>query len=581
MRLRTISFFVCLATTASAEPTSLTGTYSAYEEGAIRAAEARLGRRRDPSPEGKTIERIDFVRLDPIEPRDPLPVALDVLHSTSREHVVRRNLLVAEGQPWRGVLVDESARNLRKLRQLSVVVCVPVTGSTPDRVQLLVITKDVWSLYVDFDLAMTSGGLESLTLEPKETNIAGLHHAALARFVLEPRTMTLGATYEIPRVEGRWLSVAVDANAVVNRDDGAIEGGYGSAKVQRPLFSSRTDWAWSTGTTFANRVRRRYVNAEVASFTPPDGGTPIPWSWRERSVVQNGKLTRSFGWAAKNDLSFGFSASHTQYMVDSPAAAASAFRAAAVPIGEDRVGPFVEWHAYRSDFLRTYDLAGLALQEDHRLGHDVQVRLYPVVGALGSTHDVLGAYAGASYGVALGDGLARGAVETTIEVQDREVRDGSVKGSFTIATPRFAHGRLLFAATALNRFANYLNAQSFLGGESLLRGYPTRYAVGKDLVTSNVEYRTASVDLAAVQVGAAAFYDVGDAFSGFDRIRPKQSVGGGLRIVFPQIDRSVLRLDVGVPLTDGPRPADVPPVSLFLAFHQAVGLPVVGGGLVP
>ena len=29
-----------------------------------------------------------------------------------------------------------------------------------------------------------------ITLEPKETNIAGIHHAATGRFVLEPKTQT-------------------------------------------------------------------------------------------------------------------------------------------------------------------------------------------------------------------------------------------------------------------------------------------------------------------------------------------------------------------------------------------------------
>jgi hypothetical protein len=571
---------------------SLTGAYSDYERLAIRDAEKALGARVDPSPEGKTIERIDFVRLDPIDANDPLPSALDHVHTTSKVHVLRRTILVTEGQPWRTVLVDESARNLRRLQQLSLVVCVPMNGSSPDRVRLVVLTKDVWSLYVDFDLAVTSGGLESLDLEPKESNIAGLHHAALGRFVLEPRTVTLGAGYEIPRLDGRWLTLAVDANAVIDKASGAVEGGFGSANVQRPLFSSRTDWSWATGTTFSNRVRRRYVNAAVATFTPPDavpGALPVPWSWRERSVTQDGQLVRSFGWETKNDLSLGASFSHAAYdatggpSVDPRSVAA--FTRAAVPVGEDRVGPFVQWHGYRSDFLRTFDLDTLALQEDHRLGHDVVVRGYPVLRALGSSRDLFGGYVGAAFGAALGDGVARAAVEATVEAEPRRVSDGSVKGSLTVATPRFGPraiaSRLVFAATALNRFENYLNVQSFLGGDTLLRGYPSRYLAGKDLVATNLEYRSRSLDLVAIQLGVVGFYDVGDAFTGFDQLRPKQSVGGGLRIVFPQIDRTVLRIDLGVPVTPGSRPEGVPPLSLFVAFHQALALPAIGDAHAP
>src|SRR5262249_28872567 len=154
------------------------------------------------------------------------------------------------------------------------------------------------------------------------------------------------------------------------------------------------------------------------------------WSWRERSVEQSGRITRSFGWATKNDVSLGMSLSHKRYEVEGAAAGdprtVAAFRAAAVPIGEDRIGPFLEWRGYRNDFLRTFDLQGLALQEDHRLGHDAVVRAYPVLRALGSTRDVLGLSAGAAYTVPLGDGLARVAAEAVIETQGDRVADGLV-----------------------------------------------------------------------------------------------------------------------------------------------------------
>jgi hypothetical protein len=602
--------FFGYSTVARAEPSSITGSYSAYEMTAINDAlrsknkevsKLNVAIAIDPSPEGKIIERIEFVRLDPIDQHDPIPTALDKVHTTSKPYVLRRTLLasVTEGQPYRRVLVDESARNLRKLRQLSLVILVPITadGAKEDHVTLLVITKDVWSLYVDFDLAVTSGGLESLTLEPKETNIAGIHHAALGRFVLEPQTVTLGASYEVPRVDGRWLSILADANAVMNREEeGGLEGGYGQLRAQRPLFSSRTEWSWSSGFTLSNRIRRRYSNAEVKTFeaAPPIPGgalekTSVPWMYRERLFSQDASVTRSFGWETKNDFTLGAALTHSRY--EPPAspnidpAALAAFTKAAVPIGENRVGPFLQWHSYRSDFLRTIDLAGLGLQEDHRLGHDIYLRAYPVLRAFGSTRDLIGGYGGAAYSLPLGDGVVRAAVESTVEARtskDADVTDASIKGSITIATPRFGPkaiaGRFIFGVSALNRIENYLNAQSFLGGESLLRGYPSRYFAGKDFLTSNIEYRTRSIDLSAILLSAAAFYDVGDAFSGFDHLDPKQSVGGGLRIVFPQIDRAVLRVDVGVPITSEARGPDLPPVSVFIAFHQPLALPSLSGG---
>ena len=588
---RSLSFSLLLAfalapRTAAADPRSLTGAYSDYEQQAVRDAQAQVGGALDPAPEGKIIERIEIVRLDPIDAHDGIPTAVDVVHTTSRPWVLRRELLVREGDAWHGVAVDESARNLRKLSQLSLVVCVPLVGSAPDRVRLLVITKDVWSLYVDLDLAVTGGGIESLTLEPKEANIAGLQHTALGRFVLEPKTFALGASYQIPRLDGRYLGLAVDGNVVVNRESGQLEGSYGSASIEKPLVTSHTEWAWGFGTTFADRVRRRYVNAAVATFTPDaPGAAPVPWVYRERTFEEHAKLTRSFGWETKNDLSLGASLQHAKFgVLDDPTLdprSVAAFQRAVVPTGEDRAGPFLQWHGYTSNYLRTLDLDTLGLQEDHRLGHDLWLRVYPTLRALGSTRDFVGTYAGAAYAVPLGDGLARASVESTVEATPHQLSDASIRGELGIVTPRFLVGRLFFDVTASSRYRNYLNIQSFVGGDSQLRGYPSRYLVGKDYLTSNIEFRSRSIALGSVLLGAVAFYDVGDAFSGFDHLSPKQAVGGGLRIVFPQIERAVLRLDVGVPIVSGVRPADVPPVSFFVAFHQALTLPSPGAGLGP
>jgi len=59
------------------------------------------------------------------------------------------------------------------------------------------------------------------------------------------------------------------------------------------------------------------------------------------------------------------------------------------------------------------------------------------------------------------------------------------------------------------------------------------------------------------------------------------SAGLGLRFVFPQFDRTALRLDFGFPFSARPLPGDVPRFSFYVAFHQAVALPVVGAGKGP
>jgi hypothetical protein len=563
---------------ADEAPISTTFAYSTYELDAIRSAESVVGSSVDPAPTGKVVERIDTVRLDPIEERDPLPLGVDRLHTTTKPDVILREVLVRVGEPFSQLAVDETARNLRTLPQLSLVLCVPMRGSATDRVRLVVITKDVWSLYPDFDFAITSGGLENLLLEPKETNLMGRQETLLGRLVLQPKSWSLGVGYVVPRLSGRWLTLTADGNVILNRATGSPEGSFGTVSIARPLYSTRTEWAWSTAMTWRDELYRRYTNAEVATFE----GT-LPWQYRSRKIDQQASVTRSFGWAKKLDVTLGVDAAREIYRVPEDTSydpkTVDRFVLAALPTGETRVGPFAQVRAYTTDFVRILDFETLGLQEDYRTGHDLVVRAYPVIKALGSSRDLLGMRAAAAYTIGIGDGLARAWIDAVTEAESSRITDGSVSADLRLVSPRTGLGRIVLDATATNRWRNYLNRTSTVGGDDRLRGYPTRFFVGKDTAATNVEFRTRPVEFASCQFGGAVFYDVAGAFDGFDHVQTGHTVGFGLRAVFPQIERVVLRGDIGFPIGGG-LPPGVAPASFLVTFGQAfraAGIPAPFG----
>jgi hypothetical protein len=513
--------------------------------------------------------------------------ALNSLHTLSKEHVIRRELLLHEGDAYVQVLMDEVARNMRARMpfEVSLVVLVPVVSSEPGKVDVLVITKDVWSLRLGFDIAATAGGLEKLVIVPEETNVAGLHHTLLTRFEMWPASLTFGLGYAIPRFGDSWIGASATGSVSYNRQQGQLEGSAVDISVGQPLYSTRTDWAWSSEAKYAVGVVRRYSNAEVFLFdsrTTPDRDR-IPFEYKSRSALGTVGVTRSFGWALKNDFGLSFNAASASYDTFdlskyNPIAAAD-FRARALPIGETRVYPMASFHSYKADYLRTLDIATLALQEDYQLGHDVLVSVYPVLSDLGSTRGLVGVSARAGYTVPMGDGLVRGSVTSVNEDASGTITDGSVGGSLGVVTPRiFGWGRFVMNASFLNRYKNYLNAQSYVGGSDRLRGYPTAFFFGKDTIFYNLEYRSSSFEFLKTQIGGVAFFDAGDAAQGFDMLRAKQSVGAGIRILFPQVNRNVLRFDVAVPLRRGPFPETgsalpVDPVGFYFSFDQAFGLP--------
>ena len=582
--------FAVFATPSFADddaPVSRVGKYSSYEQASIDAASRSANAPVDPSPEGKIIERVEIVRLEVFEKRDPLPKftrPLNVFHATSKRYVVAREILLKVGDRYRAVVADETARNLRGLSQLSLVVVTALRGSSPDKVKLLVITKDVWSLRLNWNLQYGAGGLQSLDIEPSERNLAGTQQTGSVRFSYLPESYLFGAGYRVPRLDGRRLELSADANVILNSHSGAPEGATSAVSVRRPLYSTRTDWGYNVGFSGRSEVLRRYVDAQVSTYDAKatEEKDNIPFVYRAKRFTALAGAVRSFGWANKFDIAFGAEMNLRQYRTDDLSAfnpaAVDEFMRKNIPVSDNRVGPYVELRAYTTNFTRVLDVESLGLQEDFRLGYNGVARVYPVARAFGSSRDLLGTYLGAQYTFALGQGLMRVTGETTNEFTGNGISDGAVSGSVRVVSPRLGIGRVIFDGAVLYRYANYLNRNVQLGGSGRLRGFPTNFFVGNDFVAGNLEYRSRPIDIWSVQFAGAAFWDVGDAFNTWSAFSLKQSLGTGVRILFPQFDRIVFRVDVGFPLAiGGALPAGVSPVAAFVSFGQAFTSDVIGG----
>jgi hypothetical protein len=584
-------------------------TYSPYEQQTIDRALKKTAGVIEPHPEGMIIEGVDVITLDVFEDRDPLPAVVTPIanwfHATSRKYVIEREVLLAPGERWQQALVDETARNLRGLDQLSLVLCVPLRGGAPGRVRLLVITKDVWSLRLNSNYRFADGRLQYLLLQPSEENLLGTHQQILGNFVLDPATISVGGQYIIPRVAGSRIRATASANAIINRETGRAEGTYGSVSYESgrvppsqvtggssvanvwPLYSTHTKWGWGASLSWDQEIVRRFIAGLPTDFDPESGKCAIPVTDAGTLGPANGKrcqykrdslsgafsVTRSFGTTFKHDLSIGVSASRKQYRTLDLSALTpdqqKAFASAFMPVSDNQTGPFVEYHDYSARYFEILDYESLGLTENIQRGHDLTLRVSPVLRAFNSTRDFVSVVAAASYTVPLGDGFVRAALSSDTEITTSGVPDGSWSASLRVVTPRFGHGRLVFSTTMLDRYNNYLNAKTTLGGDGRLRGYPAAMFIGKDYAVANLEYRSDPIEIAAVQLGFVMFADAGDAFDGWSQMHLKQSAGFGLRAVFPQLQRSAMRIDLGFPLTQDALPAGQGHADVVVTFGQA------------
>jgi hypothetical protein len=202
------------------------------------------------------------------------------------------------------------------------------------------------------------------------------------------------------------------------------------------------------------------------------------------------------------------------------------------------------------------------------------LRAYPASSTFGSTRDMFGLVSGLSYTASLGDGLARAVVQNTVEYEFNGDHNAVFGAQVHAATPRLGFGRFVADGIVFDRYENHLNRYYGLGGDTRLRGYPSSGFQGSlrgtTVIAVNPEFRAPSVDILSMHVGVAGFYDVGAAANGFDALSFLQSVGLGLRILFPYFDRTVFRIDWGFPLTPG---YPTFPGAVFVAFGQAFEMP--------
>ena len=549
--------------------------FSAYERRVIEQVLADRDATVDESPEGKVIEAIEVAALDVVEPRDPVPQWLNRMHSTSRDYVIAREVLQGIGDRYQQVLIDESSRNLRALPQLSVVACVPLASSQPGKVRLLVISKDVWSIRAGVDASFSAGGLERLEVAPSETNVAGLHQTANLRYLQLPESLQFAAVYRIPRLNGSRVALSLEGGVIVARRTGKQEGSYGTISVGRPLYASYTPWSLVFNGAFRTEITRRYVNAALGTYDAPStpGDDRLPDAYRSRSWSGSLMVTRAYGWGIKHNLGLGFEGFGRSYETGDyrgpDPRALSDYRREVVPRGDRRLGPILQYQSYSSDFVTVLDYDTLGLQEDVRVGHSAVARLYPALRALGSERNYMGTAFGAGYVAALGDGLARLSVDTYNEFSERRITDAALSMVLGVVTPRLGFGRLVLSVSSLQRYRNFRNDTTLLGGDTNLRGYPSSFFRGRNVLTFNMELRSRPVEILTAQLGVALFYDAGDAFDSWSDFRVRRGIGLGLRALFPQLNRLVLRADLGVPLSLEGLPAGVPPVGFFLSFGQA------------
>lgn len=539
----------------------------AYERDLIADSLALAGLEPDPRPEGKIIEKVLILRHPIVEKPDPWPDFVNIFHVTTREHIVRQELLFRAGQAYNEELVRESARNLRSLPLLfSTVRIVATQGSRPDRVVAVVITKDLWSIRLNMNGNYGGGVFNYFWMTPSEQNFLGYNQQLSLHFYVDRAVYALGEIYRVPRLFGSRLSLLELLALRVNHDSGEVEGGFGQVVIERPLFSLSTRWGYSLSAAFDIGINRIYSGADLHYVGIP-ADEPfylLPEMYRRNSLSAQAVVQRSFGQAYKTDLTAGYRIHSRTYALTEgfrplPDWVKREFENAVVPLDDQAGSLIAAAHFFEATYHRFMNIQTLGLTEDFRFGPEA-------IGEVSWANPAFGfAQNSVKLRLALGwrflfcknilwiktDLSARYRPDHKLQDADTDWVDQSAEFYLENAAPLPGGlGRAFFRFRYV--YTQYFQDRSrlYLGGNNTLRGFVSNFRGGPRLLNFNVEYRTPPWVFRTLHLGLAVFYDAGDAygFTSDTDFSCHHALGIGIRGLFPQFDRGVMRLDIGIPL---------------------------------
>ena len=556
-----------------ARATETDRTLGSLEQQSLDEALARLGLRRDPSPAGKTIGTIYVINQDVFSSHDWYFQWFNLFHRTTRTDILRRELLFAPGQPYDQALIEESMRNLQTPpsvalatgKQLpapelsSVVVIVPVASPAPGIVDVLTVTRDVWSLRFNTNFELQQSTLSALDTSLSENNLFGWRKFLSVGLTLDLGKYGVGPTYLDPNILGTRLQLYVNALAFYTRGTNTYEGNAETVSVVYPLYSLASRWGAGLALAHEDELLRGFQGTgltDVPLLLSP--GVTAPLIFRRRFQIVDASATRSYRTAIIQRITLGYRYDDRHSLPDAgfdygvtPAQTQELVNEYA-PSSEVRSEPYLRYSLFTPVYTVYRDLNTFDLRENAQLGPSLSLGVSYGAPELGAEFRAFPMSAGVGWAIAPAGGLASVTASGALRLRDGRAIDQIFQGKLYLASPILRRVlRVVVSAEADATRNDSPHVRVSLGGDTGLRGYIIGEFQGSSMFVGHAEVRTMPIAVFSQRFGAVLFCDVGDAAQTFAVMMLRTDVGLGLRWLIPQLNSAVIRIDWAVPLVDG------------------------------
>jgi len=557
--------------------------FAPWERRMVAQALAAHGARIDVHPDGKRLGRFIYAPAPVFEAADPFPLWFNLFHATTRPEILAQRLSLASGEPYEAANMAAAARDLRDPLRLSAAELVPIVSEVPDAVDVLVSTRDLWSLRFNTVFQATGSHLDYLYTSLSENNLLGWHKQVALALWLEPGRYSLGPTYADPALLGSPLTLTAHAYATLDQENDRLEGGLFYFHLLQPLRRLDAPWSWGLELELYQGVARTYQGGRQVYFPrDAEADTPrLPWRYDASMLRAGVEVTRAFlvpaATLSQRLFSAGWQLDWRQ--AEMPAMPTTegdatawrdleeAFREEVLPAPRRDSYPWVAFRQWTPTYEIYWDLDALGISEEIQLGYDV--RAMAGMGAPWTGSDLpffttslsvgwRGAWEGRDLFAAQLSGQAR--------LARGEWDEQEVTGLVRYVTAPLGPGRLHSALAGRYVTNARLTTWAAVGGDNGLRGMPSRAILAAGWLRANVEYRSRGLAWLSMRWGGVLFADGAWPFGAcWGQCPAVVSSGVGLRLMIPQFNRVVFRCDWGLALLTQARWPGV----LSLGFEQA------------
>ncbi len=508
----------------------------------------------------KIIDEILIVTNEPIGDDDALyPDWLNIFHIVTKKKFIRGELLFKSGDVIDTRLIEETIRNLMALSIFRVVEIIFINDNKKGFVDIIVYTRDIWSWGWAGSI-VGGGGDNVFTFYMFNNNFLGQYLYIGGGFSYGNATWLLTEKYSDTRIFNSKIEVSEQVNFYLNHD-GTYEGEAVYLSCDLPLRSRLSEFGFETTLQYKNNIERKFEGTQLKRylvFFEEDVVYPVKEQYRQTEFLLSGGLLHSFGYKVKYNFGYGLGYFRNKYgVIDKlPDVVYEKFRRDFIPY--DDYGPYVytKYTQHNYKYKRIKNFYTYRIYEQVPFGYHWYTRFDYSDINFGSKFSYFVYYTQITYQDLISDeNIYSLSASTQSKIKENRMENNLYQFSIVNYFDRLLAGRFAY----LLRFGFFANPDKretiYLGGDNYLRGYKSNLFTGNKYINTSLEYRFDPIEILGLYWGSVIFYDAGNSFDKpeidslktIGKIKFHSSAGFGIRLLYPQAQDKIFRIDFGVP----------------------------------